>query len=607
MASQPPPGRGVRREIAAVTLCLAATLASQLPWVPPTNFAGFDEWLIIDLVSRGIIDVPHGNRPVELLWHLPAALGSHTLAPYLLLHACYSFLLGLIVFLLCRRLAPGRSILCFLTAVLCLVWGPGDLARLSTVERTGYAAFAFATFLAIWLLVESWMRRSVAILAFGALVAFLVARSYEAVVPLLVCAPLLLPWLGAERGGRLWAWVAAWEGVMALAVALVVLPAFVPTGLMAYQLSVLGLDLHPGRVGFRVLEQYLFHIGPVLLSPVSELATPAVPLAVLVFAGVWLAWTRLVDGTAADGPDARSRHWRFVALGLAAAGLGYGVLVLTPTHTGLRMQVLSAPGIALFFASAASLAATFLPPRWRRTVIALMAAWIVAVGTGRTVAMQKRWDEASMYTTQMRMLSGLTREVPDVRPNTLLVLLDDGAAWRASYGFRHAVLHLYQGRAVGHIPRAWNALYPAFFTPEGIRIEPWPALRAPWGARVALYRYGEIVAVRYTSAGKVEVLKDWPAELPPLPPGARYDPRPRTVEGGTPPPERAILDPRSSALTSSRRRARGAPRRRCSIRGSAGSARACRRPCSGMPCRCGGPGRRRPPRPPQRSARAARS
>jgi hypothetical protein len=537
LAHKPP----VYREIALATIGLAAILVTQLAWVGRTNFAGFDEWLIIDLVSRGIIDVPHGNRPVQMLWHLPAALCPYSLTPYLALHAVYSFSSGALVFVLCRRLAPGRAALWLLTAVFSVVWGPGDLARLSTLERTGYAAFSFGALAAICLLVESWRLGSVPVLAFGTLIAFLVARSYEAVVPILVFAPALLmtpPW---EGRARFRIWVTAWEGVLALAILLTVRPALFPNEQMQYQLQVLGLDLHPGHVAGRLLRQYLFHLAPVILSPPSELVTAAVPVAVVTFAALFIAWAWLVQRWT-DGPGSRPFYARSMIVGALWAGLGYSVLVLTPAQpTALRMQILSAPGIALCLASVACLAVTFVSSRWRLLALGLMAAWVIAVGTGRTVAMQKTWDAVGAYPTQVGMLVRLTREVPDVKPHTLFVLLDQGRAWRATYGFRHAVQYLYQRRAIGYVRGAWDALYPTFFTAAGIRVEPWPALREAWGAPVTLYRYDETIVVRHTPEGRVEVLEAWPDDLQPLPPGERYDPGSRIVTEAPPPPERAIL------------------------------------------------------------------
>jgi hypothetical protein len=155
--------------------------------------------------------------------------------------------------------------------------------------------------------------------------------------------------------------------------------------------------------------------------------------------------------------------------------------------------------------------------------------------------MQKRWDALSAYPSQMRMLTGLTHAVPDVRPGTLIALLDEGHAWRATYGFNHAMRYLYQDRAAGYVHATWNALYPTSFTPAGILVEPWLALRKPWGIDVTLTPYEHTIVARYRPDGVVEILDQWPAELPPLPSGARYEPRSRIVAGAPLPPERALL------------------------------------------------------------------
>ena len=535
----PKPKGGPAFRIALCLTGILAVLLTQLRLMASTNFTGFDEWLIVQLVSKGIIDVPHGNRPVHLLWLLPASLVPHSLVPYVLLHGFYAFASAGLVFLLVRRLLPAEPIVGLLAALFSLVWGPGDLARLSTIERVGYTAFEFGTLLAVALLVESWRLGNVGLLWLSALVAFLVARSYEAPLPLLVLAPLLLLVSGGGRHASLRRWVLVFDGVLALAAGLVLLPSFLKSDVMAYQLHVLGLDLVPTHIAFRLARQYLYHLAPLVLSEPRELMTPAVPLAVATFSLVLLAFSWAFPSSGRPG---RGTLVKAGAAGLAWAGLSYLVLSLTPSGpTALRMQILSAPGIGLFLACLVVALASALPPRAQGAGAAVLGAWIVAVGTGRTVEMQKTWDAVSFYPAQIRMLRGLTGQVRDVKPGTLVVLLDEGGAWRATYGFRHALMYLYEGRAIGYIPGAWDALYPARFTPAGIVIEPWPSLRASWGVRASLSRYDETIVARYTREGQVQVLEQWPSELPKLPDGARYLPLSRVLPGAEPLPEQAIL------------------------------------------------------------------
>ena len=190
------------------------------------------------------------------------------------------------------------------------------------------------------------------------------------------------------------------------------------------------------------------------------------------------------------------------------------------------------------------------PVHARRAPWAL-AAWVVAVGTGRTQAMQQRWETLSFYPRQMRMLSALVAEVPDVTPGALLLLMDEGGTWRSNFGFHHAVEYLYQGRAVGLAWGVWTGMFPAFFGPEGVASEPWPAVRRAWGARASLHRYDQIIVVRHTPSGTVHIVDEWPAVLPRLPPGTTYRPRAQLAALREPIPERSILAP--AAVRASRR------------------------------------------------------
>jgi hypothetical protein len=154
--------------------------------------------------------------------------------------------------------------------------------------------------------------------------------------------------------------------------------------------------------------------------------------------------------------------------------------------------------------------------------------------------MQRTWDEGSAHAGQVSMLRGLVAEAPDLRQGTMVLLLDEGRAWRATFGFHHAVQYLYRGHAAGCVWGAWNALYPATLGPEGMRSEPWPVIRGPWRAAPHTYRYDEIVVARYTD-GVVGILPEWPGTLPPLPPGARYEPAGRVVPESRALPERGVL------------------------------------------------------------------
>lgn len=547
MTATPPPATAAGRGIAATGAALLALLAvfwSQFAWVRATNFGGMDEWLYISLSSRGVLGIPYANRPFVLLWTLPAALlRPHDLRSFYFVHAAYLTLTGWLLFLLLRRLCPSRPLLAFLAAAFCLTWAPLDFLRLDTVLVTGYSGFTFATLLALVLFTESWARDKPVGLALAGLIALLAARGFEGVLPLLIAAPLLLPWVGARRSRRLAVWVLAWEGLMLLIAALVLLPFLRPDSLGSYQASALKPDLHPARVAIRLLRQYGFHLLPLFSSPPRELAVPAVPVAVAAFLAAFALVGRRAEPLAVEGRE-RGALGLLAALGAVLAALGYAPFVASAAIlTAARTQFLSAPGIGLLLAALALLAVSALPGSWRRPALALMGAWVVAVGTGRTIAMQRDWDSGrSVFARQRQALVELTRQVPDTRPNTLIVLIDDAGGWPATFTFRHAVDYLYEGRALGYVSKAIDFLYPAYFLPVGVYFDPWPVIRGSWGVKPTLHRYDEIVVAHVGRDGGLAVLSEWPGELlPALPAGARYDPEARIVRGAPAPASRAIL------------------------------------------------------------------
>jgi hypothetical protein len=147
----------------------------------------------------------------------------------------------------------------------------------------------------------------------------------------------------------------------------------------------------------------------------------------------------------------------------------------------------------------------------------------------------------SSYPAQTGLLRQLTARVPDVRPHTLVVLLDEGDAFPAVFTFRHAVGYLYDQRAAGVVWGGADYLYSFSFDAEGVRLDPWPVIRKAWRDEPTRYGYGEVIVARSGAGRRVALLRDWPAELPALPVSARYDPEARIVRGGAPVRAQRIL------------------------------------------------------------------
>ncbi len=526
-------------------LVLAAVMAvfwSSYAGVRPTNFGGSDEWLLIDLSSRGILDFPYANRPLVLLWTTIAARSwPDDIRAFWLFNGLYLCGAAGLTGLLARRLWPDVAPLAPLASVFAAVWAPLDALRLSGVLSCGYAGFTLSTMAALVLFVESWARRRYDLLALGALLGFVGARGVESVIPVLLIAPLLVVEDGRREGRRLARWTLLWYGGVAFELGLALRPLL--AGAPSYQGGALGLDPHPIRVLSRLGQLLGMQATPLVTSSPGELLTPAVPLAV----GAFLAFAAAAWGVDAGSPPGRSvsrrAAVRALLLGLLLASAAHAGLALTASvKTPSRTQILSAPGFGLALAGAFVLLGSLLPRRRARVGALALGAWVVAVGTGRTVALQGEWDRfRGVFPEQRQTLRDLVREAPGLEPGTLVVLLDESPVWPMSLSFRHAVAYLYPGQALGLVPDAPDFLYPWSFTPGGIAIWPWPEIRAAWDEKPSLHPWETLMVTRRSGSGRLEILRQWPAgALPPLPAGARYAPFDRIVEGA-PPPSRRIL------------------------------------------------------------------
>lgn len=522
---------------AAAPVGIALVVLAQLAVVAPTNFGGYDEWLIVQLTSSGMVSMPYAERPLELVWNLPAPfLLPGRLEAFLWLHGVYLWLTGVLVWRLYSSLAPNLRLSAFLAGTFAAIWAPLDFLRLNAVETVAYSGVTFVMLAATSLLLESWRRRSWALLALGAVLAFCAGRTYESVLPFLSAAPAML-WVApvpVEDRRRRWRFVAFWEAAVLLAGSFTLAGVFLPAE-GSYQLSALSLDLHPGGVLARLAQQAGFHLGPAVAVSWPELRTAHVlfaTVAFLVAAGV--VWRER------DTAPART-HARQALLGLALAVLGWSVFALSPAiRSAARTQFLSAPGVGVLLAALIGLLAGLLPPRARTTAAILMACWIVAVGAARTGAMQRDWDAQGYWPVQSASLREIAAVVPDVLPNTLILLLDERRAWPATFTFRHALLLLYEGRAIGLVPGAHDFLYPSRFAAGGISCEPWPVIRKPWGAAPTFHRGSEIVALALAADGSVSLVESWPAALPAVT-GTGYAPRSRIVPARAPAAGHRIL------------------------------------------------------------------
>jgi hypothetical protein len=276
-----------------------------------------------------------------------------------------------------------------------------------------------------------------------------------------------------------------------------------------------------------------------VVTPLSALAAPAALASGAVFAAACAATAWAYRDV--DVPLPALEGLRAALLGFVLACLGYAAFTLTAALPNpIRTQFLSASGVALFVAGLITAAAA-RAGRWRVAVVAVLGGWVAAAGTANVIGMQRDWDRYGSYPVQAAALRQIVAAAPALVPNTLVVLIDDAPVFPATFTFVHAIEYLYGGDVRGHAWQAPEFLYGCRRIDAGMACDPWPVIQGPWGTRPTVHRFDEIVVAR-RHAGRVDIAADWPAELGPLPAGARYAPSARILPGAAPRKERRVLD-----------------------------------------------------------------
>jgi hypothetical protein len=168
---------------------------------------------------------------------------------------------------------------------------------------------------------------------------------------------------------------------------------------------------------------------------------------------------------------------------------------------------------------------------------------VVVVGSARTLLLQSTWDRIGLFPAQSSLLRQLVQIAPDLRPNSLVILVAGSRVFPEVFTFRHALDLLYGPKVAGFVLGAHDFLYTTRFAADAVSAEPWPIIRGPWEVDATRHRYDETLAVELLASGELRLLESWPPSLPALPEGARYTPRDRRLAASADRPARALLGP----------------------------------------------------------------
>ncbi len=499
------------------------------------NFGGIDEWMILSLATRGVVDIPYANRPLGLLFSLPVALfPAQLLNASLLLHAHYLVAAGLLTSLLVLHLLPGRPELAFLAGVFAACWAPSDLMRLDPVYSAAYSGATAGVALVILLLARA--GHSIGGVAIAAGLAFVITRVHEAPLPVLLLAPLLLWGLGRRlpRGS-----VVAYSCATGLAALVAALPLLQGRAPAWYQSQVLGLYLDPVGLAGRLALQFRLHLEPLVTLHLG-VPQPTTILAMgLLVAGLVVLRS---DADPSASPPDRRRLAAFVAAGLLGTAAAYSSFILAAKLPGsLRTEFIAAPWLGLALAAAIVLLAELAPRAGRLAVLAGLGALVAGVGASRTAALQATWDAIGRYPRQAAALSQITARAPGLAPGTLVVVVGADDIWIGSYALHHGLQLVYGRHVAGCMLNPREPLfYECQLGPDGLRLVPWRVLQQAWHEPARLYRFQDIVVLRVASAHRIMLLDSWPGELGAIPPGARYEPAARLVAASPPPTRRGF-------------------------------------------------------------------
>ncbi len=422
-----------------------------LIWWLPGGFGMspiLDDWTMLLSASNGDLPIFYPEAaPTRPLTYIPwIAAWSLTPESFLGLNLtmlAVHWLRGAALLALLLRLVPARPAFAWIGAALFMLF-PADHGIFYPGILNSQLSSALAI-IAVERLLAYWQRPTPLCLALMLIAQALAVLTYEAGIPLLLCAPVLLIWLERGVSRRFWRFAAIWTAIPLVWMGYIVYT--LVGGGASYQASLIDLggerwELLNG-LSYMLSMNYItgFRLGA---EAGRRVLTGGLPLSLLIVAvGMGIAAALIAAWTNRQPDTMTRRRWLSLALiGFAAVFAGFAMYIPTrdfsTQHYTWRLSVFTAIGAATSISAALML----LP---RRGAYAA-AGILILLAALRGLSQHQRFVNWSK--DQLAIVRAVVETVRVPPDGTLIAIIDASPnehmrAFRLNYVFEHALQLMY--------------------------------------------------------------------------------------------------------------------------------------------------------------------
>ena len=358
----------------------------------------------------------HTSTFFQLGYLLGALTGFRgSFVPYQIVYAGLWWARGFLMFLIVRRLFPGRELFSYLAGSLVLVHS-SDIAT-AWVGQMPQSAYIFWMLAAFYLLGRGLDEGRGLWLTLSIFCEYMSLWTYESPIVIILLAPLLILWLPRDAVRKWPTALLAWYTVPVIYLAEVA-ARYIRSSGHTYQESVLRKDWAFAPI----MTDWLFNIGASLkfwawpegYVRESRLSLFAA-LAVIVLIGGLIVLSKY------PVPETR-RLLTALGVGFLLIVFSFPVYLLLDTARSLwRTQFLSGPGAGLFLAALILICAASVRAKWLRIgLLAALTGWIAWCGSYSVL--EKSENQRSLWERHKHAMGEVLSVAPRVKPGTLIIL-----------------------------------------------------------------------------------------------------------------------------------------------------------------------------------------